>query len=183
MNVLIVDDNVIVRNYLKNILSNISDLKIIHEASNYHECYEKFMNFNYNVVFLDIDLGEETNGIQLGRELRKLNHDIQIIFSTAYREFAIEAFELDATDYILKPFNEAKILLSINKVKKLLPNIKQSIIKVGNNFLDIDDIIFIEKIQRKLQFITKNDLIDTYDTLNNIEKNYQTISIKHINLF
>jgi DNA-binding LytR/AlgR family response regulator len=128
------------------------------------------MNFNYNLIFLDVNLGDtKINGIQLGRELRQINHDIQLIFTTAYREFAFEAFELEAVDYLLKPFNETKVLHAISKVRKSLNNSKEFIIQIGSYFINTKDIIFVEKIQRKLKFITKENSIDTYDTLSNIE--------------
>lgn len=165
MNVLIIDDDEIFRKFLKSILAKIPDINIIHESPNYIDT-----SYNYDVIFLDIDLGHNINGIDIAKSILQTNPNTQIIFSTGYREFAVEAFELNATDYILKPYNETKVILALNKARKALLNTKELTIQVNNYFVNVEDIIFVEKIKKKLEFVTKNDLIHTYDTLNNIQK-------------
>lgn len=173
MNVLIVDDNQDIRKFIKVILSKVSYVEVIHEASTPAEVFQKVANFNYNVVFLDVDLGENVriNGIQLGCELRKIVPDLQIIFSTAYREFAIDAFVINATDYILKPFNEIKVINAINKAKRNLPIVDRLKIKTSNGIetIELESIILIEKTNRKLEIISSRKIIETYDTITSFE--------------
>ncbi len=70
-----------------------------------------------DVVFLDIDMPEKS-GIQLAEELVKENIHCQIVFTTAFNQYAINAFRLSAIDYLLKPINEKQLIESIEKIKQ-----------------------------------------------------------------
>ena len=123
MRTLIVDDEPLARNELHYLLNEISDFEIIDEAENIEDTLEKLLCHTYDLVFLDINLMDE-NGIDLAHKIRKMKHPPYIIFATAHDTFAVKAFELDAVDYILKPFELERIEQAVQKVKRLL-NAKQ----------------------------------------------------------
>lgn len=125
MRTLIVDDEPLARNELHYLLNEISDFEIIDEAENIEDTLEKLLCHTYDLVFLDINLMDE-NGIDLAHKIRKMKHPPYIIFATAHDTFAVKAFELDAVDYILKPFELERIEQAVQKVKRLL-NAKQQI--------------------------------------------------------
>ena len=119
MRTLIVDDEPLARNELHYLLNEISIFEIIDEAENIEETLEKLLYHTYDLVFLDINLMDE-NGIDLAHKIQKMKHPPYIIFATAHDPFAVKAFELNAVDYILKPFELERTEQAVQKVKKLI---------------------------------------------------------------
>ncbi|MGW9856247.1 two-component system, LytTR family, response regulator LytT [Staphylococcus hominis] len=119
MRTLIVDDEPLARNELHYLLNEISIFEIIDEAENIEETLEKLLYHTYDLVFLDINLMDE-NGIDLAHKIQKMKHPPYIIFATAHDTFAVKAFELNAVDYILKPFELERTEQAVQKVKKLI---------------------------------------------------------------
>ena len=108
MKTLIVDDEPLARNELHYLLNEISGFNVIDEAENIEETLEKLLSETYDLVFLDINLMDES-GIDLAQKIKKMKQPPHIIFATAHDTFAVKAFELDAIDYILKPFELERI--------------------------------------------------------------------------
>ena len=71
-----------------------------------------------DIVFLDIELAED-NGLSLAKQLETIKPTPAIVFATAYDEYAFQAFELNAVDYILKPFDENRIQKTLEKITKM----------------------------------------------------------------
>lgn len=117
MKAIIVDDERLARKELTSLLENHPEVEIIDEAANADEALEKIEKLNPDVVFLDIQMPGKT-GFDL---LESLERVPQVIFTTAYDEFALKAFDFNALDYLLKPIQPDRLAESINKVKTKIP--------------------------------------------------------------
>jgi two-component system, LytTR family, response regulator len=96
---IIIDDERLARQELRKLLSDHPEIEIIAEASNANEGIEKIENLQPDLIFLDIQMPGKT-GFDL---LAELDRAPQVIFTTAYDEYALKAFEVNALDYLLKP--------------------------------------------------------------------------------
>lgn len=122
IHVLVVDDEAPARDELTFLLGRVPDVIVEDTAGNGQEALQKIFKLKPQVVFLDIQMPDMT-GLAVCRELlNKLKAaDLPIIiFATAYDQHALEAFEVNAVDYILKPFDEDRLQLTMEKVKRLL---------------------------------------------------------------
>lgn len=116
MKAIIVDDEPLARNELNYLLNQIRQFEKIDEAANVSETLELLLYDDYDVIFLDINLMDES-GLDLANKIKKMKHAPFIIFATAHDTFAVKAFELDAIDYILKPFEQQRIAQAVHKVE------------------------------------------------------------------
>jgi len=117
---LIVDDEMPARKELLYLLNSIESVKVVGEASNGIEALELIKKLKPDIVFLDIQM-PQISGIDVARNLLIEDHKPNIIFVTAYDNFAIEAFEVNAIDYLLKPISEERLkdrLGRINEVRE-----------------------------------------------------------------
>jgi DNA-binding LytR/AlgR family response regulator len=111
INCLIVDDEPIARDILENYCKHLDDLNIVASCSNALEAKAVLQNQNVGILFLDINM-PILDGISYAKTL--INKP-QIIFTTAYKEFAADAFDLAACDYLLKPFSFDRFIIAIDK--------------------------------------------------------------------
>lgn len=109
---LLVDDERLARQELRELLADFNDIHIIGEAKNLTETVELIRCEKPDIVFLDIQLRQE-NGFDL---LEKVAASFKLIFVTAFDEFAIRAFEINALDYLLKPVNPKRLKAAIEKL-------------------------------------------------------------------
>ena len=110
---IIIDDERLARNELKKLLQLHPDIEIIEEAANVDEGVEKIELYNPELIFLDIQMPGKT-GFELLSEVEK---SPKVIFTTAYDEYAIKAFEVNALDYLLKPIEPKRLADAINKLQ------------------------------------------------------------------
>ncbi|MFH7468092.1 response regulator, partial [Pseudomonas syringae group genomosp. 7] len=80
----------------------------IEEAESIEEALDKMMDEKPDLLFLDIQLSDDS-GFDIAKRLKKMKNPPAIIFATAYDQYALQAFEVDAIDYILKPFDEERV--------------------------------------------------------------------------
>ncbi|MNI24905.1 Sensory transduction protein LytR [compost metagenome] len=118
MNAYIVDDEPLARDELAHILRRSKRVDIVGEADHIEGALADIQQLRPHVVFLDIQLAEES-GMDLARELLDLEQPPEIVFATAYDEYALKAFELNAMDYILKPFDEKRIHQTVDRLIRL----------------------------------------------------------------
>lgn len=111
---IIIDDEKLAREGLKNLLKDFPEIEIIAEATNADEGLDLIDKLKPQLIFLDIQMPEKT-GFEM---LEELIETPAIIFTTAYNEFAIKAFEVNALDYILKPIETNRLREAIAKAKK-----------------------------------------------------------------
>ena len=186
LKVYILDDEPLARDELKYLLIRSEQVEIIGEGDCIEDAVTDITELKPDLVFLDIELAEE-NGLSLARQLETLEVTPAIVFATAYDEYALEAFELDAVDYILKPFDEERILKTLEKIKKM-KNIGNenipiaSTIKHNSNgkiavlageriiLLTVADILYLEASEGKCNIITNNQAYKVADALVVLEK-------------
>lgn len=117
ISVFIIDDEAPARRELRFLLEQVEGVEILGEAANPSQALRGIRETNPQVIFLDIQL-PGLNGIELAQVIRELPGKPLIIFATAFEQFAVEAFNLEAFDYILKPFTLERVAKSIGKAEK-----------------------------------------------------------------
>jgi len=115
LKVLVVDDEMPAREELKCILEEIGNLEIIGECEDGEEVTNLIAQNMPHIIFLDIQMRSQ-NGLLTASNLLDLEHPPQIIFCTGFSEYAAKAFELNAVDYILKPYSIDRVRTAIAKV-------------------------------------------------------------------
>ena len=110
---IIIDDERLARNELKKLLQDHNDIEVIEEAANADDGIEKIETLNPDLIFLDIQMPGKT-GFDLLAEVEKAP---KVIFTTAYDEYAIKAFEVNALDYLLKPIEPKRLADAIQKLQ------------------------------------------------------------------
>ena len=113
MNCLIVDDEPIARDILKNYCSHFPEIKTIETAGNALEARSVLEKQKIDIMFLDINM-PVMDGMSF---LRTLKSKPKVILTTAYKEYAIEAFELEVVDYLLKPFSLERFMMALDKAR------------------------------------------------------------------
>lgn len=109
---IIIDDERLARNELKKLLADFPEIEIVAEAANANEGIEKIESLDPELVFLDIQMPGKTGFDMLAEMHRTPN----VIFTTAYDEYALKAFEVNALDYLLKPIEPGRLADAIQKV-------------------------------------------------------------------
>ena len=141
-----IDDERLARNELKKLLAEFPELDIVGEASNANEGVEKIKLLEPDLIFLDIQMPGKT-GFDL---LTMLEHTPEIIFTTAYDEYAIRAFEVNALDYLLKPIEPKRLADAIYKLKEINENEVAQISDTSSNrsLLSEQDQVFVKDGER-----------------------------------
>ena len=130
--VLIVDDEPNARNYLKKLLAKDTEVQLLGECKNGREAADFFKHTIPQILFLDIQMPGMT-GIELAHEIDA--GETQLIFTTAYNQFAVQAFEIEAQDYLLKPFDETRFFKALNRAKEAIQ--KEQQIELSERLLDV----------------------------------------------
>src|SRR6478735_3585878 len=110
---IIIDDERLARNELRKLLQEFPEIEVIAEAANASEGIERIENMNPDLIFLDIQMPGKT-GFDL---LSELDRTPNVIFTTAYDEYALKAFEVNALDYLLKPVEPKRLADAIHKLQ------------------------------------------------------------------
>jgi two-component system LytT family response regulator len=112
MKALLIDDERLARQELKNLLAPYSEIQVIGEANNAETAIESIKQLKPDVIFLDIQMPGK-NGFELLEEISGLP---EVVFVTAYDEYAIRAFEVNALDYLLKPVQPSRLAETVKKI-------------------------------------------------------------------
>jgi two-component system response regulator AlgR len=118
MRVLIVDDEKLARERLRELLNEIGGHAVIGEAMNGNEAVEKASELNPDVVLMDIRM-PGMDGLEAAMHLMGMESPPKVIFTTAYDQHALHAFEVNAVDYLLKPIRKDRLAAALDKAKKL----------------------------------------------------------------
>ncbi|KRQ87157.1 Transcriptional regulatory protein YpdB [Caloramator mitchellensis] len=122
---IIVEDEIPAILELKYILQEYECMDIIKEFYDGKSALDWMIKNDIDVIFLDINM-PNMGGLDLAKEILKLEKDIHLVFITAHEDFALNAFELGAIDYILKPYNEKRIEKTILRIKEHVFDRKKS---------------------------------------------------------
>lgn len=172
MQVIIIDDEAPARNLLKHYLKQFDYLKLAAECSNGFEGIKAIRQHKPDLIFLDIQMPKLT-GFEM---LELIDKTPLVIFTTAYDQYALKAFDTNAVDYLLKPFDEKRLAIAIEKainrinnnkrtdqIKKatndIQENLHQIVVNSGNSIviIPIDDIYSIEAQDDYVMIYTKDN--------------------------
>lgn len=178
MKALIVDDNDIARTTLSHLAKQVPNLTIVNEYSNAIEAYHHLQNNQVDLIFLDIEMPEMT-GIELTKALS--GKETIIIFTSSNKEYALEAFELNIADYILKPVMPARFLQAVSKAQSILESRKDEVEVTKDEFLfvrdsnitrrlKLDDIFYAEAMGDYVKFYTKEKMFAIHGTMKSAEE-------------
>lgn len=162
---LIIDDERLARAELKRLLQDYSVIDIIGEASNAVEGIEMIDNLHPDLIFLDIQMPGKT-GFEMLTELSFTPH---VIFTTAYDDYALKAFEVNALDYIMKPIDPQRLAEAIHKLQKLIVKESHHDDK-SKKLLTDQDQVFV-KDGEKCWFVKLNE-IRLFESTGNYTKVY-----------
>ena len=178
MKALIVDDNDIARTTLAHLAKQVPNLTIVNEYSNAIEAYNHLQNNHVDLVFLDIEMPEMT-GIELTKNLS--GKDVVIIFTSSNKDYALEAFELNIADYILKPVMPARFLQAVSKAQFILDSRKEDVEVTKDEFLfvrdsnitrrlKLDDVLYAEAMGDYVKFYTKEKMFAIHGKMKTAEE-------------
>ena len=137
MKALIVDDSKLARQELRHLLKDLDDVEIVGEAENAEVALEKLEKLSPDIVFLDIQMPGK-DGFQL---LQELETSPEVIFVTAYDEYALQAFEHNALDYLKKPIRQDRLTAAVEKAASNLLTRKR---RAGEEKLGLSDQVFVK---------------------------------------
>lgn len=167
MTCLIVDDEPLSRDVLRNYVEDHPDLSLVGECKDAFEAMASLEAQRVDLIFLDINM-PKLSGINF---YKSLNQKPMVIFTTAYPEFAVEGFELDAVDYLLKPFSFERFLKGVNKARsKVKTEEKEAdfiMLKADKKMYRtaFDDILFFEALGDYVKVHTKERVLIIASTL------------------
>lgn len=177
MKVLIIDDNIIARTTLKHLASKIQDLEVAGECANAMEAYNELNKQTIDLLLLDIEM-PEISGVELTKNLA--NKRPLIIFITSKKDYAVEAFELNVVDYLVKPITPARFIQAIDKARELFESSHEEVNINNEEFIfirdsniirrvKVDDILFAEAMGDFVKIHTASRFFAIHATLKSVE--------------
>ena len=178
MKALIIDDNNIARTTLRQLASKIKDLVVVGECADAMEAYNLLQSNPVDLLLLDIEMPGMT-GLELTKNIGTKRP--VIIFITSNKEYAIEAFELNVADYILKPVTVARFIQAIDKAREILDSRKEEMTLQDDEFifirdsnvirrLKLDNILFAEAMGDYVKLYTPEKFYAVHTTLKTVEE-------------
>ena len=143
MRAIVIDDERLARKELITLLNQLESVEVVGEAVNVDDAKDKSDQLNPDVIFLDIQMPEKT-GFDLLEELDNVPH---VIFTTAYDEYALKAFQVNALDYLLKPIEPKRLEEAITKLQNKIDGAQKSEANASNfntKKLNLDDQVFVK---------------------------------------
>lgn len=179
MEYVIVDDEKLARSRLVRLIGEVSDWQCLGEADCAHNAFELINQHKPDVVFLDINMPGES-GLSLAKRLQQLPHCPDIVFVTAYSEYALDAFDVFARGYLVKPVERNKLKLVIDKfgVTVQAPSKIQYQLGHTTRFIDVESIIaaLAEDKLTKIVFAGGSAYLDT--SLKTLVKTYPSVFVQ-----
>ena len=177
---LIVDDEPLAHDIILKYIRDVDCIEIVGQCHLATEALTFLQQETVDLIFLDINM-PKLKGLDF---LRTLNHRPLVIITSAYQEYALESFELDVCDYLLKPFRFQRFLKAVNKAQELFElknkasienspsQNKQLFIKSDKRYIqvDLDEILYLESYGNYVKFWQSDNYILTPRTLSSFEK-------------
>lgn len=154
MRVLIVDDEPHAMEVLEKYLSQFNQMELVGKCADAIQAFQLLQQKQVDLMFLDIKMP----GIKGTDLLRSLKNPPKVIFTTAYSEYALEGFELNAVDYLLKPISFERFLRAVDKIYQLTENKTRNIITHEAPVSDHETFIYL-KVDRKTTKVNVNDIL------------------------
>ncbi|MCX6269063.1 MAG: LytTR family DNA-binding domain-containing protein [Bacteroidetes bacterium] len=179
---LIIDDEPLAQRVVERYAENVPFLEIIQKCNSAVEAIDVLHNRQVDLLFLDINM-PRLSGMDF---LKTLKNPPFVIITTAYAEFAIQGYELDVVDYLMKPFAFDRFYMAIQKVEELIKGREQrhvdskEVEKQEDTFIfiksskktykvNLDDILYIEALGDYVKIFTTEKMVVSYQSLKNIE--------------
>ena len=177
---MVVDDEPMAREIISSFVGKIHNLELVATCKNVSEAFSVLQKESIQLIFLDINM-PEISGLSLAKSIQ---HKSQVIFTTAYREYAVEGFDLQAVDYLLKPISFDRFLKAVQKYfdlhvsKEIIHQEIVSEVKENSIFVRSDrkmvkvrfkEINYIESLSDYVKIFTDKETIITRETISNIE--------------
>lgn len=173
---LIIDDEPLARKGLENYINEVDYLELVDSFSNPVQSLETLDSEKIDLVFLDIQMPKIT-GLEF---LKSINHPAKFVFTTAYPNFAIDSYELNALDYLLKPISFERFLKTVTKVKNQLELENKTTFQIQKDYIyvksdskiekiELNSIIFIQSLENYVVIQTNEKKHICYLTLKNVE--------------
>jgi DNA-binding LytR/AlgR family response regulator len=182
LNCVIIDDEPIARDILKEYILRDDRLVLLQDYTNASDALREFSVLKPHLIFLDIKM-PRISGFEM---LRSMPQHPQVIFTTAYREYAVEGFDLNAVDYLLKPFPFERFLQAVNKALALLapvlsvetsttatdPSATDFFVKSNGKLIRIriNEIFYIEALKEYVRINLPSGNLVVYQTMQNLEE-------------
>jgi DNA-binding LytR/AlgR family response regulator len=171
---MVVDDEPMAREILETYISKTPHVELLESYDNALDALQFIKENSVDLLFLDINM-PEINGLGLAK---LVDGKIPIVFTTAYREYAIEGFQVEAIDYLLKPFSFARFLQSVQRAQKQYSKVKNTqerayiFVRSDRKMIKVNlkDIKWLESSGDYIKFYTSTQMISTRETIQNIEQ-------------
>lgn len=167
-----VDDEPLSLRIIEKYAADLPQLDLLASCSNAFEALEQLQRGGVDLIFLDINM-PKLSGIGL---LRSLDKQPLVVFTTAYPEYAVEGFELEAVDYLLKPFSQERFIKAVNRAAERLsapamPRPDFLMVKADKKLYKVDfhDIAYLEAYGDYVKVFTKDRMLLTKERLNHVE--------------
>lgn len=181
---LIVEDEPLARNLLSEYVRKVSHFELVEAASNPLRALEVLRNHSIDVLFLDIQMPEIT-GITL---LKTLQKKPLVVLTTAYSEYALESYDLDVVDYLLKPITFDRFLKAVERLdQRIQPQVRQETSPAGLSSpfvfikdstklvkINFDDILFVQGLKDYVTIVTKTQKVVSLQRLKSLESQLPT---------
>lgn len=177
---IIVDDEVVAREILESHVAKIPSIELVGSSKNAMEAFQLINSKNIDLIFLDINM-PEISGLSFARSINK---NIKVIFTTAYREYAVEGFDLQAVDYLLKPISFERFEMAVKKcfstagssieapMVSAIPEQSDFIfVKSDRKMIKVafSEIFYIESLGDYIKIFTDSACIVSRETISNME--------------
>ncbi|WP_111645730.1 LytR/AlgR family response regulator transcription factor [Paranoxybacillus vitaminiphilus] len=178
LTVLIADDDAVSRSLLRHFINLLPQYQVVGEAASGEEFIQLVMREKPDIVLVDIHM-PDLNGLEAVKSCKEILPTLQVIFTTGYDEFAVEAFNISAVDYIVKPIERTRLFSALEKARTFIRLLRESKYSSETNqnkkigiksqnaflFLPMKDILFIEKEGRKTVIHTCDERYETNESL------------------
>jgi two-component system, LytTR family, response regulator LytT len=173
--ILMVDDEFLALKLLEDYISRLPGLEVVAKTKSVTEALDLLAKEQIDLLFLDIQM-PVLSGVNLFKSLQKKP---LAIFTTAYAEYAVEAFDLNAVDYLLKPYGFERFVQAINKVRDILAQKAESpnepnfiVVKVDGRLQKVllKDLLYVEGLKEYVKLVCNGKQYVTFERLKNIEE-------------
>jgi len=169
---IVVDDEPTARDILQMLIKQIEGLELIALCKNAMEALDVLNKNTIDLIFLDINM-PDMSGISLAKSIPKTS---KVIFTTAYREYAVDGFDLQAVDYLLKPIALERLVQAVQKYRLENTSIQESekdylVVRSDRKMIKINfaDILYVESLSDYVKLHTSNQSIITRETITALE--------------
>jgi two-component system, LytTR family, response regulator len=181
MKCVILDDEPLAVELITTYINNTESLQLVFASTNPFEAIQYIQKNEVDIVFLDIQMLELT-GIQV---LKVIGPGYKVVFTTAYTDYALDGYEYNITDYLLKPISFDRFTKAVEKINQSIVNTKQKNTLIESEFIfiksdskmikiNLADILFIEGLKDYLSIQTSTEKLITLQNLKNFEQHLST---------